>query len=668
MSILNGNVSGDIIRPEEPPFGKTMSPITVINEPSVTVAALGNDILICGGERISLYRITDDGDIFLSSLDIKGKARQIAVQNGFAYITARENGVYVCDMTNPENPSLIYNIDTVELATGIAVAGNILAVTNRHMGCELFDIQNPSKPERFAHFMCGEAQSVCLYGKYAIIGDWMNKRARIFDISDAESIKELSQMYVDGFADGVCTFAKDGRTYCVIATGHHSARLKNRRKYEKYTYVNAEMLEEGYGCGHGIEIYDITNPESPEWVSVLKTPPLFGGLDTWLVFTDGENIVFTDSMNGVFVISVNEITKPEIISSYKLPPLEKQRITPPSVQLQTGAITAAAVINGLLCTASEQNGIHILKPDIDLKTFVKQNSSIKTKQVQNTPNNLFYRSKGQIHAFVQYKDRIYCACGNEGIEVLDNSGKYIYSKKTKGICRDIILYGDVLICAESDGGIGVYKTDDVLSELSRCKADKSTARQIVKNGNGIAAVCGLSEILFLKETQNGNFTICAKHRIPGILYHRHLSGHPESECIAANPLSLGPVLLSEKDGIVNTATVFGTEFCPFSEGGCILGNKLITVHRGKYFVNDILLSETKEITVTDAVLDGQPFVIDNTLVLLNRYNGIVETFSIENPEYPVKSKYIRLDCHPEFCGVINGNIYIACGFGGIIRL
>ena len=667
MSILNGFVSDSMVYPESQDLGKIMTPVSVIDEASIALFSLCDDILICAGKRISLYRVKEDGEYsYISSVEICGKARQIAVKDGYAYVSARESGLYVCDLRDIENPKIVYNLDTVELATGVAIADSILAVTNRHMGCELFDISNPSVPVRVAHFLCGEAQSVCLFGKYAVVGDWMNKRARVFDISDTSDIKEIAYALVDGFADGVCSFMRDGRRYCAVASGHHSAKLKNRRKYERFTYVIPQMLEDGYGCGHGITILDLTNPHAPEFVSELKTPPHFGGPDTWLVYTDGENLVFTDSMNGVFVISLENIKSPKLVNSYKLPPLETQRISPPSIQVQTAAITSAAVVNGFLCTASEQNGVHILKPDMPIGKFAEQKTEIKINKKADK-NGVFYSSCGQIHAFVQYGDKVYCAAGNGGIEVVDREGKFLKRKATKGLCRDIIAYGERLVTAESDGGIAVYDIENGLSEICRIPSKEMPIRQILKTKDGLVAVCGTSKILFFTEDGRG-FSLSDEIGIRGILYHRHLMPAPNGEGVVANPLATGPVILTKKNGKIDANIVFSEQYCPFADGACGYGDKLVSIFQGKYYLLDApYTKETAKVTDT-CTFDGQAFALGEKLVLLNRYTGGVTLLDVSTPENPKQVKSIRLNAHPEFCGFINGEIYTACGFDGIVRI
>ena len=150
MSILNGNISSDVVFPISMPFGAEMKETTCIPELSVTVAALNEHILICGGRGvISLYSIDQNGKSEkISDLKIFGNARQIGVYEDFAYVSTRESGVCVCDLKDPKNPILAHQIDSLELATGIAVTSGVLAITNRHMGCELYDVCDPYHPKR----------------------------------------------------------------------------------------------------------------------------------------------------------------------------------------------------------------------------------------------------------------------------------------------------------------------------------------------------------------------------------------------------------------------------------------------------------------------------------------------------------------------------------------
>lgn len=669
MSILNGNVNDDAIFTIDMPFGKQMEEITLIPVSSATVATLGENSLICGGKDvILLYSVDVNGKVNkISELKISGTARQIGVYNDFVYVSARESGVSVCDFSNPQKPILAYQIDSLELATGIAVSNGVLAITNRHMGCELYDVRNPYMPKRLGDFYCGEAQSVCLYKNLAVVSHWIGKEVGIFDISNPAAVKKLSSFSVDGYADGVCIVEHNERLICIAGTGHHSSRLENRKKYSKFTFVTAEMIAEGYGSGHGVEIFDITNPLEPEWLSTLKTPPHFGGPDTWLVYSDGKNCVFTDSMNGIFLISLEDVRVPEFTGYYRLKPLENQRLSPPSIQVQSASVTGAASVGGFLCAASGDDGVYILKPNQPINPFVKFDATINF----NSPkiiNSEFYCSLGQIHNFVEHNGRIYLASGRCGIEVIDISGNLIYEKETVGICHDICLHQGRLYTAEGDMGVASYDITETLTECSRV-TNIGCARQVVTANADLIVQLDCVKIVKLI-TNDGKLELADGEVIDFMLYHRHLARTMAGKYTVAMPTRLGPIVL-ETDNKIDVVESLGRSSCAFDDGACGFNDKLILIYGGKYLCLDNPLDISKPFkgnSVKGALLSGTPYVLGDRLILLNRCTGIIELFDISDVYNPKFIKRINTGGHPEACGLINGEIFVALGFDGILKI
>lgn len=671
MSILNGTCSEMVLQPHSMAYGASMAEVACIPEFTMDAVAFREDILLCGGkDRISLHRIHKDGTTSeISKLTGLRATRQIGIDKDFAYVSSRENGVYICDLRDMEQPQLAYHLDTLEMATGIAVSNGLLAVTNRHMGCELYDVRDPYHPKQLGTFICGEAQSVWLYQNYALISDWINKQILIYDISDPRHARQISYFNVDGFADGVCVLQKEGRLLCLAATGHHSARLKNRRKYQEYTYVTSEMLVEGYGGGHGVEIFDITNPKMPEWIATLKTPPHFGGYDTWRVFTDGNTCVFTDSMNGIFTISMDHLLEPVFTGHYRLQLSKNQKLTPPSIQLQTNCISGAAVATGFLCAASPDDGIHILRPNYPIGMLVVPSAQVDL-DVLPEEKAVFYCSNGQIHNFVPFDGRIYCASGNQGIEVLDENGKILYTHATKGICHDLLLHRGKLYSSEENEGIAVYEIGEGLTECDRLLT-QYCIRQIVSTDFGFVAQCDSTNLVGISLDESGHMEVIDKGFKKGVLYHRHLSRTLAGNYVVTLPLRSGATLVAlDREGL-HIGESFGHYTCPFSGGACGYGEKLILIHNNRYACLDNptdIANSVPMVTVDGAQLSGIPHLLGNRLVLLNRYTRIVEVLDVSAPHNPRFLSRVETKSYPEACALINGEIYVACGFGGIIKL
>lgn len=128
MSILNGTYAHETLLPEPQPFGE---PFDITGEIQLE-NALDADTLDTGKEKLlvsagrgnlMIHRLGENGvPVLVSELGGLGDSRQISVSEGFAYVTARADGLYICDLRDPEKPALAGRIDTLELATGVCAA------------------------------------------------------------------------------------------------------------------------------------------------------------------------------------------------------------------------------------------------------------------------------------------------------------------------------------------------------------------------------------------------------------------------------------------------------------------------------------------------------------------------------------------------------------------
>ena len=57
----------------------------------------------------------------LGQLGGLGNTRQVVVSRNVAYVTAREDGLFVVDVAQPTQPKLLCHYDPIELATGVAI-------------------------------------------------------------------------------------------------------------------------------------------------------------------------------------------------------------------------------------------------------------------------------------------------------------------------------------------------------------------------------------------------------------------------------------------------------------------------------------------------------------------------------------------------------------------
>ena len=677
MSILNGSISGRIIRKAPSPYGVTLKQQSFFSLTGCSSVALSRNnrwlYAACRG-ALHIYEIQQNAMPHLvGRLTGIGASRQMALEEGYAYITTRAGGLYIVDVRTPANPRIARHIDTLELATGICVNRSLCLITNRHMGVEIWDVSVPEQPKYLSSFLAGEAQSVAVDSGYAYIGDWVNRQVHIVDIRTPSAPRHVARFGVDGYADGV--FVRNG--LCLVASGHHSGRLKNRREFEDYDCMPTELFTSGYGQGHGLTLFDVSNPDAPEYLSEIKFPPLYaGGNDTWLVQASGQYAYVTDTYNGVFVVDLKDLLHPVIVAHFLLPPRDEATpLIPPTIQRLHQPASSIACGLGLLYVAGIESGLHILEFD---RAMPPAPPAPAAPDKPCTRVRQIFCCSGQVHSLVEKDHCLLLACGNDGLYALDcDTLRTLHHLPINGIVHDIILYRDAVCTAEGEQGIATYtfSRKQGFHLRHRCIIPGDSVRQLVplERQNRIAAETGVTQVSFLSVDNFYHLTLEKSISSTGMLYHHHLcpTPHPQG-FLGAQSLNYGPIWFDCNTlQLTNFNTTELASFCPLEEGIAIQGETIFVIRNRQYgvcsspekmpfsFRHDMLSS------IPEARLAGQPFALGNTLVLLNRATGYMERLDVQDIHHPRFLDCMYFHGHPEFSIRLNARDYIACGHEGL---
>ncbi|MBO4476399.1 MAG: hypothetical protein J5737_06740 [Bacteroidales bacterium] len=292
----------------------------------------GNYLYVGTGGKIHTYEIKNPMSPQLkSSVKIFGTPRQITACNGYLYVSARETGVWVYSLTKPYQPSLVKRYDCVELATGIDAAGDCMFVGQRQNGVEFVDIRTPSSPAHIRLIDTDESQSVFYCNGYLYSGEWSSGKITIFDARDLDNIKKLKTIDLQGYGDGL--WITGNRLYA--STGHHHRN-------------HAAKTQDG--DGHGVEIWDISDPENPSFISRTEFDIFYqSGIDYWMPRPsgDGKTLFCGDVFNGLYVVDIQNESSPKIIEHYTLS--------------SGSAVTSVALGNGVVYLATSKDGLLVMK-------------------------------------------------------------------------------------------------------------------------------------------------------------------------------------------------------------------------------------------------------------------------------------------------------------------
>lgn len=430
---------------------------------------------LCNGR---LHVLKRDGDSFawIGATDYYGELRQIAVTSDSKglVVVGRNYGIFAFDISNPEQPKLASHIDSLEMASGLDIYGRYLYVADRTFGVDIIDIADIYNPVFISNIPTGETQNVCYWGGYVFAGVWAECIVRVIDVRDVDAPKQVSEIKLSGRGDGV--HVNNGILYA--ATGQFPPSASSPRE------------NPGYGLGHGLELWDVSNPASPERLSVVRSDgaEYAGNPDLWRVFTVGDYVIYTSVFSGVFVYDVSNPAAPTRVAQYvalsdtasntrwtsKYVFAHQRGVELPDNKLGYPAV-CATVDGGKLYfgTGLYKSGNNLYEAELPFALGTPNpNDSDPDAQEREYDGSYYdidaetifgkgalsYRSGSQIRSIAIYGDYLYLAAGSRGIIVLDKKTlECVAEYDSFDLTKDIAIHGEYLYTAEASAGIAIYR-------------------------------------------------------------------------------------------------------------------------------------------------------------------------------------------------------------------
>ena len=341
---------------------------------------------------------------------------------------------------------VITRYDPVELATGVEVAGDVLFLATRQNGVECVDVSDPSNPVHIRMEKTGESQSVTYRDGILYSGEWGPHCITVIDASDMSDLKTLETVNLQGYGDGLWTYGN----YLYAATGHHA------------TDESLGTLEERKGKGHGLEIFDISDPRHPVSLSRIGFDQYYYPTnDYWTPrpCSDGKYVFVADTFNGLYAVDAQNPHKLSVLS----------RLTFTKKDGSPAPVTSLAVGNGVVyVSVSGGMGFYAaVCPDVYRDECNKGTAPSKADfryDYMTSPDSHFQswrpESKAPVRGLAANGNILYAACSYGGLAILQQ-GK---SKEVKLLgygpmkfAGDVKVQGDTLWVAEGFDGLAAYK-------------------------------------------------------------------------------------------------------------------------------------------------------------------------------------------------------------------
>ncbi len=473
------------------------------------VAADGDLLFTIGRGRLVVLTGARRGEVVqIGVLGGLGNTRQIAVSRGHAFVTSREDGLFVVDVREPSRPRLVAHYDTAELATGIAVAGEIAAVANRFAGVELLDVSQPAFPRHLATVRVGEAQSVAFHGSWLYAGVWSEKAVAVIDVQDPARPRVVRTIPLQGNGDGLDI--RGG--LLAAATGHH-ARSQGRPR----------PGDAAWGRGHGVEFFAVSEPAAPRRISAVSFPPFYRiGMDMWGAVLGGGHAFVNDTHNGFFLIDVRDPERPRPAGWHQLPAGRTGGDPSPAAGL--------AVVGGRAFVAGAFDDLHLVEtglPDAEAALPVAELRA-PAAAAAAVPDWPRYDGGGSIRAVLPWRDDLLLvAAGSAGVHVVraaEDGFRRIAVYPTRGFARDVAAHGTQVWVAESLGGLSCWErhSDGTLHRTGAYEVSGRSIHQVVLADDGRVAflAVGGNTLQVVRLAADGRFELLLEATPPSGLFYR----------------------------------------------------------------------------------------------------------------------------------------------------
>lgn len=431
---------------------------------------LENGRLYVGGTgTLSVYDVTRNPSSpkLLGTLEGISTIRQLAVQDGIVYMTARANGIWIVDCRKPETPVVLGHYPSIANCTGMEVAGDVCFIGGSKSGIEFIDVSNPRRPQfiRREFMEPVESQSVAYRDGLLFSGEWRGRCVSIWDVRDMKSPKRLSLARLSSNGDGVWI---DGK-WLYASTG-----FSRQDKAPGAKPHPGQM---------GLEIHDVSDPANPRRVSRVDFEycrPCSS--DMWLVRTSGDRAFCSATVGGLYAVDISDKSNPKVIDRW----LPEKRHCVSSLAIGDGVVYVTVLGRGTFVITAKDAKSSVLE-----RGHPPVNASFRPP-VPECPDGYFRwlpsdsNLVANVTGLAVRGDTCYAAAGTAGMFVLSLSDDGI--KEIERIplaeCMDVSVAGDRLFAAAGYEGWIMYgiEADGKLREMARYR--DPSARDVYAYGDG----------------------------------------------------------------------------------------------------------------------------------------------------------------------------------------
>lgn len=629
---------------------------------ATAVEVAGGRLYVLSERSLNIYALDDPRrPRLLGSVSGLGTVRQLAVRGETAYVTARQDGFWIVDVADPRAPRVLSHFDTVEFATGLDVAGDVAFVGLRVFGVQAVDVSDRRAPRHLCARKTAESQSVFYRDGILYSGDWGTGEVTVFDATDPRQLRQIALKKLDGFGDGVCVSGQA----LYVATGHHA---------------KSGPAAARDGAGHGLEIFDVSDPANPEKLSVTKFPKgyYFHAPDYWTPRVSGAECFVADTVNGLFHLDVSDPRRPKFVGRTTLP-VPKGGECP-------DAVCSLALGDGVVYVAGLRTGLWVVTPARPVRPAAREFGRLPSlaASADDFAEAGFVSAgacpRAPVKAVALVGDTAYAACSTEGIKAfrLGEGAPAEVARVGSNECYDVRVRGDRLFAAEGLRGLAVYEVagGGLLREVGRTALEDVRYVYAPNGTELVMATCGGATVEVLDARGAGAPRAAWRHRSRPLLYGDYGSAQLAGGRYAACAYHWGGLAVFDfSGGAPRLLFQDGDKLCSQAGGVAAFGERFMAMKGGGYTWVDPgrpvpasaweVHALPKE-ALSESVGEGLPVVEGSTVAVLNRLSRRCGVYDFSDPARPRVLREYAFKNHPNAPAFWRGRLVVPGGYAGLL--
>lgn len=444
----------------------------------------GDRLYVGGSGFLSVYDVAADplNPRLLGTTEDMATVRQIAVQDGMAYVVARANGLWVVDCRSGI-PRTVGHMPSTSNCTGVDVAGSVCFIGGSKSGIDFVDVSDPTRPQLIANRRLEpvESQSVAYRDGYLYSGEWGGRSLTVWDCRNLAEIKRVAAVPLVSNGDGVWP---SGR-WIYACTGWNSADKKPDAKPR-----SGQM---------GLTVFDCQDPSDPKEAGRVDFEYCkAAALDMWIPRASGSLVFCAQNISGLYAVDVSDPTHPSVVDRWTWTNAEGETFEKLKQEGRPSACVASvAVGDGVVYVAGPGDlGAWIIPAKGARLEPVRRGAPPVGVKLRPPPAPLpdgfrqWLPSDDTVSACVTgvavTGDVCYAACGTAGLYKLSLKENEIKELAHLDLpeCTDVSLAGNRLYVAAGRKGFMGYEinADGTLSEFLHFNA--KGARDVYAYGDG----------------------------------------------------------------------------------------------------------------------------------------------------------------------------------------